>query len=272
MLVTMKQEQDQAMSHTTESPAERIRCFWDERARQFGTSERATLGETYLRHVEVRTMLARLRQQQPVLALDVGCGNGFSTKAYAAAMPGTHFTGIDFSPEMIRCARENTPPNATFAQADVTDAATLPPGPFDVVFTQRCIQNLPDYATQRVAIDNLLALVKPKGVLILNECSRPGVEQLNRLRVRLGLKPIEGIEPWHNCFMIDENLQRDYGAGVQYISSTYMFLAKVVHKRLAKYARFLPAFGRFGYDRFYVIRPTCIAHSPAVQPQTAVAA
>jgi len=255
------------MSSTTITPrapvdAEQIRGFWDERARKFGVSQRATLGETYLRHVEIRSMLARLKRLGPQRVLDVGCGNGFSTRTYAMALPGTHFVGIDFSPEMIRVAQEQPMANVTFAQADVTDPASLPAGPFDVVYTQRCIQNLPDYGTQCRAIDNLLALCAPDGLLILNECSRVGVEQLNGLRKCLFLKPIEGIEPWHNCFMIDSQLQRDFGARVEYISSTYMFLAKIIHKRLAKYAKHLPSVGRFGYDRFYLIRPGAAAALP----------
>lgn len=238
-----------------QSAAERIRGFWDERARKFGAHQRATLGETYLRHVEVRAMLRELRRRRPCAALDVGCGNGYSTKTYAAALPGTRFVGIDFSGEMLRFAEEDKPGNASFHHADVTDDATLPAGPFDVIFTQRCIQNLPDYDTQRGAIDNLRRRLAPEGVLILNECSKDGVAQLNGLRQRLGLKPIEGIEPWHNCFMRDESLIRDYGAQVRYISSTYMFAAKIIHKRLARVAKHLPSVGRFGYDRFYFLQP-----------------
>ncbi len=236
------------------SPAERIRGFWDERAQKFGAHQRATLGETYLRHVEIRSMLAELRKRRPSRALDVGCGNGYSTKHYAAALPNTQFMGLDFSREMLRFAEEARPGNATFAFADVTDAATLPDGPFGVIYTQRCLQNLPDYDTQRGAIDHLLARLAPGGTLILNECSKDGVAQLNGLRQRLGLKPIEGIEPWHNCFMRDDWLARDYNAQVRYISSTYMFAAKIIHKRLAKVAKYLPSVGRFGYDRFYLIQ------------------
>jgi SAM-dependent methyltransferase len=239
---------------TPQDLARRIRGFWDQRAQQFGSSQRATLGETYLRHVEIAQMRKRLRARRPERVLDVGCGNGFSTRTYAAALPDTHFVGIDYSEEMIARAMEDAPKNAWFQWADVTDPGTLPDGNFDVIYTQRCIQNLPDTDTQHQAIRTLRRRLNPAGVLILNECSRPGVEQLNGLRQRLGLQPIENIEPWHNRFMIDQELRQTFGADVQYISSTYMFLAKIIHKRLAKYARFLPSVGRFGYDRFYLIR------------------
>jgi len=231
-----------------------IREFWDQRARQFGADARATLRETHLRDLEVRIMLSRLRRLKPARVLDAGCGNGWSTRQYALAMPRTQFVGADFSSAMIEHAARHSPPNCLFVVADVMDASTLPPGPFDVVMTQRCIQNVPGWENQKKAIRNLLKLRAPHGVAMLMECSRDGVEQLNRLRVFLGMSPIEGIEPWHNTFLRDARMIEEFGARIDYFSSTYMFLAKVVHKRLSAIARHLPSLGRFGYDRLYLIR------------------
>ena len=237
------------------SQRESIRRFWDERAQTFGTDQRATLGETYLRHVEIREVTRRLRRLRPASVLDVGCGNGFSTRHYAKAIPRTQFIGVDFSQEMIGHAAGDCPANCRFAVADVTDSSTLPRGPFDAILTQRCLQNLPDYEQQHAAIGHLLARRSAGGTLLLNECSKDGVAQLNGLRRRLGMEPIENIEPWHNCFMWDQNLVRDFDARIEHISSTYMLAAKIVHKKLAKWARFLPALPvRFGYDKLYVIR------------------
>jgi SAM-dependent methyltransferase len=250
---------------TPQQTAERIRAFWDGRAQQFGTSQRATLNETYLRHVEITQMRKQLLRRRPRRVLDVGCGNGYSTRLYAAALPDTQFFGVDFSPQMIELARQDAPGNVRFSPADVTDPATLPVGSFDVIYTQRCIQNLPDYPTQQRAIRTLRSRLTPGGTLILNECSRDGVAQLNGLRRKLGLAAIENIEPWHNTFMIDRRLRDDFGARVRHISSTYMMLTKVLHKRLGKWARYLPPVGRFGYDRFYLIGPTAEAGGAAEQ-------
>src|SRR3954466_12311677 len=93
------------MTAANVNPFERIRSFWDERARQFGADGRATLRETHLREVEVRTMMRKLRTLRPRRVLDVGCGNGWSTRQYATAFPDTHFIGVDFSGEMIRHAK-----------------------------------------------------------------------------------------------------------------------------------------------------------------------
>ena len=231
-----------------------IRAFWDDRARQFKADGRATLRETHLREVEVRTMESKIRSLRPKTVLDVGCGNGWSTRRYARQFPGVQFVGVDFSAEMIRYANLDVPPNCAFAEADVLDSASLPAGPFDMVITQRCIQNLPDWEAQKRAIGNLLSRRAAGGAVLMMECSKDGVRQLNGLRQRLGLEPIEGIEPWHNAFMRDADVVAEFDARVEHFSSTYMFLAKVIHKKLSYAARYLPPVGRFGYDRLYVLK------------------
>lgn len=231
-----------------------IRAFWDERARQFKGDGRATLRETHLREVEVRAIESKIRSLCPRSVLDVGCGNGWSTRRYARRFPGVRFVGVDFSAEMIRYARLDVPPNCSFAEADVLDPGSLPAGPFDLVITQRCIQNLPDWDTQKRAVRNLLSRRAPGAAVLMMECSKNGVKQLNGARRRLGLAPIEGIEPWHNAFLRDELVVEEFDANVEYFSSTYMFLAKVVHKKLSYVARYLPPLGRFGYNRLYVLK------------------
>src|SRR5436853_2810142 len=107
------------MTTTSSNIPTNIRSFWDERARQFGADGRATLRETHLRDLEIKTMRAKIARLRPRRVLDVGCGNGFSTRHYAAAFPQTEFIGIDFSPEMIRHARSNVPLNCAFQIANV---------------------------------------------------------------------------------------------------------------------------------------------------------
>ena len=133
------------------------------------------------------------------------------------------------------------------------DPASLPLGPFDLVMTQRCLQNLPDWETQKRAVANLRSRVVEGGTLLLMECSKDGVTQLNHVRADFGLDPIDGIEPWHNSFLRDQWMIDELGASIEYFTSTYMFLAKVLHKKLSYVARYLPAIGRFGYDRLYVL-------------------
>ena len=230
-----------------------IRSFWDDRARQFGSKARATLNESPLRRLEIRTMIGQIAACRPRRVLDVGCGNGFSTKQFAARFPEIEFFGVDYSEEMIRHAGDDGSDNCRFMVADVLKPQTLPKGTFDLIITQRCLQNIPDYSLQKQAIENLRKLLSSPGKLLLMECSKNGVRQLNKVRLALGRETIGNIQPWHNRFFLDGRMVRCYGAKIIHFSSTYMFLVKVVHPRLAKIALVLPPVGRFGYDKLYVI-------------------
>ena len=141
-----------------------------------------------------------------------------------------------------------------FLVGDVLQIETLPEDKFDLILTQRCLQNLPDYESQYEAINNLLERKSGQGMLCLMECSKDGVEQLNTLRSRLGMSPIEGIEPWHNNFFHDHQLIDDFNARIVHFSSTYMFLSKVVSPVFSRMGYLLPSLGKFGYDKIYLIQ------------------
>lgn len=232
----------------------KIKEFWDNRAKKFGESCQATLGEISLRKLEINTMIKYIKKVRPDSVLDVGCGNGYSTLQYAKKFPSIDFLGVDYSMKMINYAKKNSLSNCSFDFANVLDNRSLPKEKFDLVITQRCLQNLPDYSSQCSAINNLLFLKNAKGMLLLMECSKNGVAQLNRFRKRIGRKSLDNIEPWHNNFFIDEKIISDFQAEVDYFSSSYMFLAKVIYHRLSKLSYFLPSIGKFGYDRLYIIK------------------
>lgn len=231
-----------------------IKKLWDTRAKEYGANCQATLGEKNLRMLEIKTMMKMIKRYNPKRVIDVGCGNGYSTKIYASEFPLVQFFGMDYSEEMIRHAKLSPIRNCSFFVGDVLDEASFNEREFDIIITQRCLQNLPDYEQQRRAINNLLLLKRPAGHLLLMECSKDGVAQLNQLRINLGLKPLENIEPWHNNFFIDSLLREDFGAEIIHFSSTYMFLTKVINTRLSKVGYLLPPIGKFGYDKLYIIK------------------
>jgi len=232
----------------------KIRKFWNERADSFGEKWNATLGEKYLRLLEINTIIKLLKIFTPQTVLDVGCGNGYSTKKYALSFPNVKFIGVDFSDKMIQKANEKKISNCKFFIADVTEPESIPDHDFDIILTQRCIQNLENYESQYLAIKHLIKKKKTDGLLLLMECSKDGVEQLNRIRKKFLKAPKENIEPWHNNFLRDQLLIKDFNANIIYFSSTYMFLTKVIHPKLDKYAYALPNIGKFGYDRLYIIK------------------
>jgi ubiquinone/menaquinone biosynthesis C-methylase UbiE len=98
---------------------------------------------------------------------DLGCGTG--TLSILLASEGGHLvSGVDFSPEMVRRAREkaaHTTPRPTFTVADASDPP-LPSASFDVVLSRHVLWAMPDPAA---ALDSWIELLTPTGVLILIE-------------------------------------------------------------------------------------------------------
>jgi ubiquinone/menaquinone biosynthesis C-methylase UbiE len=239
---------------TMKKDVEAIRKFWDRRAAEFGADSSATLREHYLRALEIWTMLKKIKKFGPRNVLDVGCGNGYSTRIYAAELKGTEFVGMDFSAEMIKAAREaNSLDNLRFQTGDISDISTFPEGRFDLIISQRALQNLVSYEDQKRGIENLLRKKTKDGILLLMECSKPGLERLQKWRKRLGMAEAENVEPWHNHFLRDDYMKRDFDAEIHHFASTYMAATWLVSPRLQRIASRLPTVGRFGYEKLFVI-------------------
>src|SRR5437868_11738423 len=88
---------------------ERIREYWNSRARERDLSNTATTDDVYLRELEIETIvntLAALPLPEQAHILDVGCGDGYSTLCIARRLKDHRFLGIDYSEEMVRLANK----------------------------------------------------------------------------------------------------------------------------------------------------------------------
>ena len=126
--------------------------------------------EQYLRFGNERTQPSRdLAAQLPPddgtveRVLDIGCGPGNSTAVLRARYPHAEILGVDSSPEMIAAARQ-THTDMGFALCDVSDPAQLAGlgEGYDVVFSNACIQWVPDHPR---LIPALLGLLRKGGTL-----------------------------------------------------------------------------------------------------------
>jgi ubiquinone/menaquinone biosynthesis C-methylase UbiE len=239
---------------------DKIKNFWDQRAVEFGKSLKATLRETYLRKLEIRTMLNIIKRVKPSAALEIGCGNGFSTSVYADKFPKMKIFATDYSQKMLNVAKKDyARNNIVYGQWDITQPSEFPfeQKTFEFIFSQRVIQNLTSWEIQKDAIDYLISMLGAKGVLCLMECSKEGVNQLNEWRRRFGRKQIDGIIPWHNKFLEDTKVKNEFQnnlVNVFYFSSSYMFITRIVSSKLKRIAWLVPPVGKFGYDRVYIFR------------------
>ncbi len=116
--------------------------------------------------------------------LDVGCGDGFVTRALAARLPRGEVLGVDASPRMIAVARarpaqsSSEPPGAPlrFERRDALDLAGL--GPFDVVVSFNTLHWVHD---QRAALAAIAGVTVPGGRVIVQQvCGgpRPSLESV----------------------------------------------------------------------------------------------
>lgn len=121
--------------------------------------------QQYLKFKNERTQpaldLAARLELNPAKALDVGCGPGNSTQVVAERFPGAHILGVDSSASMIKTARR-AHPELEFQQCDVSTQLDSLPRDFDLVFSNACIQWVPDHAR---LLPGLMSLLNPGGLL-----------------------------------------------------------------------------------------------------------
>ncbi|MDD3368939.1 MAG: methyltransferase domain-containing protein [Lachnospiraceae bacterium] len=120
----------------------------------------------YLKFQDERTQPAidlanRIRLQTPKRAIDLGCGPGNSTVILKAYFPDAEVIGVDSSENMIQKARQ-THPDISFEICDLnSDLDKLTEG-FDIVFSNACLQWVPNH---RELLPKLYNLLNPGGIL-----------------------------------------------------------------------------------------------------------
>ena len=133
--------------------------------------------EQYLKFAKERTqpardLAARLTHLRPETVVDIGCGPGNSTQVLREVFPSADLFGIDSSPRMIEQARADHP-NLCFRLCD----ASLLEGRYDLLFSNACLQWIPDH---RTLLPALMGHLKDGGVLAV-QMPRNGEEPLFRL-------------------------------------------------------------------------------------------
>lgn len=101
----------------------------------------------YLKFKNQRTQPAvdlamRVVEKRPKTVVDIGCGPGNSTAVLRRIFPDAELLGIDSSPDMIERARREHPD----LQFRLCDARALE-GQYDLLFSNACLQWIPDHAS-----------------------------------------------------------------------------------------------------------------------------
>lgn len=120
----------------------------------------------YLKFKNERTQPAidlvnRINVVNPQKIVDIGCGPGNSTRVLYSKYPDAYILGVDNSEDMINAARTNYP-NMDFKICDISKDLSQLDNDYDIVFSNACLQWVPDHEN---LINNLLDLLKRDGVL-----------------------------------------------------------------------------------------------------------
>lgn len=106
-------------------------------------------------------LAARITCISPAEIIDIGCGPGNSTMVLKERFPSAHIIGADNSENMINSAREKHP-GLDFMTLDASGDVSALNGRFDVVFSNACIQWVPDHEK---LVPKLFGLLRGGGVL-----------------------------------------------------------------------------------------------------------
>jgi trans-aconitate 2-methyltransferase len=122
--------------------------------------------EQYLKFADERTqpsidLVNRIHIKAPQNIVDVGCGPGNSTQVLAEKFKGAHVLGVDNSSSMIESAKR-AHPELDFKLCDASKNLPELGGGFDIVFSNACIQWVPNH---HKLLRDMMALLKPGGVL-----------------------------------------------------------------------------------------------------------
>lgn len=120
----------------------------------------------YLKFNKERTQPAidlanRIDLVSPKKIIDIGCGPGNSTQVLYNRFPNAYILGVDKSEDMISAARERCP-ELDFEICDVSGDLSELDTDYDIVFSNACIQWIPDH---RRLLKKLLGLLNKNGIL-----------------------------------------------------------------------------------------------------------
>ena len=261
--------------------SDRIRQYWEDRAKTYASLPAATTDDVYLREVEIHTLirtLSGLDLPSNASVLDVGCGDGYSTLRVAQSFPRFRFLGVDYSQGMIENAqrRLKTEPElsgrVSFIKGDVLSLSEpCRDEAFDFVLTDRCLINLDSIEDQSEAIAQIGMRTKPEGFYLAIENFIEGQENMNKARAAVGVPEIP--VRWHNLYFREREFVQSterFFAVITWLdfASSYYFATRVIYSALCqrrgekpdyqheihKLAVDLPPFGQFSPIRMAVLR------------------
>ncbi|MBI4356608.1 MAG: class I SAM-dependent methyltransferase [Gammaproteobacteria bacterium] len=249
-----------------------VKKYWEDRAAQ-DASAQSTTQDFYLREIEYNILRERIQKYIPSSVADVGCGDGRTTTRLASHFPSIAFSGFDYSSAMLNNTRKvlltSGATNVDFAEGDILSKSLK--GSFDLIYTTRCLINIPSWDLQKLAIHHIHTSLNEGGLYLMVESFVENQEKMNQVRNQFGLSEIPIRE--HN-FFFQKNRLIDYlkdkfevEEDIN-ISSSYYLVTRVIYPKICfergevqdyfsdhhRFAVHLPFCGEFGPIRLLCLR------------------
>lgn len=250
--------------------ADAIHNYWDDRARH-DDSVQSTTKDFCLRQIEARVLARWISLFSPNTIADVGCGDGRTTLNLAGRFF-SNFDGLDYSDAMIENANgllaRRDLRNVNFAHEDICYPLKKT---YDLIYTTRCLINIPTWEHQANALINICNALNYGGAYLMIENFVEGQEAFNEMRLFYGLPAIPIRE--HNLFFTKQKLL-DYTESFFTlfhecnISSSYYLASRIIYARICqdkgvepdyfdahhRYASMLPFMGEYGPVRLIIFK------------------
>lgn len=209
----------------------RTDVHWNERAKSVEADVEVNIMDIFQRELEYDAICGYLSPEMRVL--EVGCGNGFSTRRFRDLV--SHVDAFDYAESMVERARATVgEENNRFFEDNVLAPKAFE-GPYDTVICVRVLINLADLAEQKLAIRNMSAATRPGGLLILAEGFTDGFAELSRLRRAVGLQPMQPAEI--NFYSSIDDLrpewEPEFDIEDEFHLGAYDYLTRVVYPKVA---------------------------------------
>ena len=114
---------------------------------------------------EMQAFIREAAPAHPDLALDLGCGPGYTTRLLHDMTGAAVTVGVDNAEHFLCAAAVDAPPSVRFVLHDLADGPP-PVEPADVVFCHLLLSHLPDPAQ---VLESWAGLLAPGGVLLVDE-------------------------------------------------------------------------------------------------------
>jgi SAM-dependent methyltransferase len=210
---------------------------------------------------------------------DAGCGNGYTLSIVNVNYPHFRAMGFEYSPDLAALARQRfNGDNPRIISSDIRQPEWNEGKFADFVIMQRVLINLLDRTHQEKALRNVLAAIRPGGILLLIEGFQSGLDNLNRARAEFGLA---AIPPAHHNLMLTENIL-DAVADISERSpstlavpanflSTHYYAARVLHPlalgnhpfaRNSEFVRFMSDALRSNVGDYSPVKAVCLMRKP----------